>query len=182
MDATTQGNWKGIYGSDGYAVIGDSTNYPAYAQVAPSRERPMCGQRKPPIRAPCSAASPAGRIAATWYGSTSFTVDVNLTDGNPHRLALYNLDWDSTARAQRVDILDASSGSVLDSRSVTSFNGGQYLVWTLSGHVTIPLTMTADIQRGAERHLFRSLSATKPPQPRRCRVRPTRRRRVARSR
>ena len=45
--------------------------------------------------------------------------------------------------SQRVDILDASSGSVLDSRSVTSFNGGQYLVWTLSGHVTIRITMTA---------------------------------------
>ncbi len=84
-----------------------------------------------------------GRIAATWYSATSFTVDVNLTDGNPHRVALYNLDWDTTARVQRIDVLDASSGSVLDSRSLSSFNGGQYLVWTLSGHVTFRFTWTA---------------------------------------
>ncbi len=85
----------------------------------------------------------SGRIAATWYSATSFTVDVNLTDGNPHRVALYNLDWDTTARVQRIDVLDASSGSVLDSRSLSSFNGGQYLVWTVSGHVTFRFTWTA---------------------------------------
>src|SRR5205814_2622244 len=35
-DTATQGNWKGKYGSNGYAVIGDSTSYPAYAVVTPS--------------------------------------------------------------------------------------------------------------------------------------------------
>src|SRR5262249_37421630 len=32
-DSATQGNWQGRYGSDGYAVINDTTSYPAYAQV-----------------------------------------------------------------------------------------------------------------------------------------------------
>ena len=33
-DTTTQGTWKGVYGSDGEAIYSDSANYPAYAQVA----------------------------------------------------------------------------------------------------------------------------------------------------
>ena len=36
-----------------------------------------------------------GRIASTWFSSTSFTFDVNLTDGNTHQVALYALDWDN---------------------------------------------------------------------------------------
>src|SRR5437764_764307 len=32
-DATTQGNWKGVYGADGYSVIGDTDSFPGYASV-----------------------------------------------------------------------------------------------------------------------------------------------------
>ena len=35
-DLATQGNWKGHYGSDGYAILNDSTSYPAYAVVTPT--------------------------------------------------------------------------------------------------------------------------------------------------
>ncbi len=44
---------------------------------------------------------------------------------------------------RRVDILDAVTGTVLDSRSLSGFQNGQYLVWNLTGHVKIQLTMTA---------------------------------------
>ena len=43
-----------------------------------------------------------GRIAASWYSATSFTVDVDLTDGQAHDLALYCVDWDNTG-AERAD-------------------------------------------------------------------------------
>ncbi len=36
IDATTQGNWKGQYGKDGYSIANDSTTYPAYATVSVS--------------------------------------------------------------------------------------------------------------------------------------------------
>ena len=47
-----------------------------------------------PARPPGSPAAP-DRIAACWYSTTSFTVDVNLTDGQTHDLELYFLDWDN---------------------------------------------------------------------------------------
>ena len=33
-DDATQGNWKGVYGSQGYNIIGSAEKYPAYASVA----------------------------------------------------------------------------------------------------------------------------------------------------
>src|SRR5262249_44536711 len=35
-DTTTEGNWKGVYGSQGYNVIGNAVSYPAYANVTTS--------------------------------------------------------------------------------------------------------------------------------------------------
>src|SRR2546423_14047026 len=33
IDSTTQGNWKGFYGADGYNVVNDRESYPSYALV-----------------------------------------------------------------------------------------------------------------------------------------------------
>ncbi len=82
------------------------------------------------------------RIAAAWDGS-SFTIDVNLTDGQTHELSLYAVDWDSTARSERIDVIDPSTGTVLDSRTLSSFHNGAYLSWNLSGHVQIRVTRLA---------------------------------------
>jgi hypothetical protein len=52
-------------------------------------------------------------------------------------------DWDNWngPRAERIDILDTSN-NVLDSRSISSFGGGVYLVWNLKGHAVIRITNT----------------------------------------
>jgi hypothetical protein len=63
-------------------------------------------------------------------------IDLNLTDGNTHQVALYFLDWDSGGRSETVTIRDQSN-NVLDSRSMSNFVGGQYLVSNITGHVTI---------------------------------------------
>jgi hypothetical protein len=84
-------------------------------------------------------AAASDRIASAWYTATNFTIDLNLMDGNPHQIGIYCLDWD-TGRTETVDILDATSGSVLDTHTVSSFTNGQWLLWNLSGHVTIRMT------------------------------------------
>ena len=40
------------------------------------------------------------------------------------------LDWDLSGRSERVDVVDPSTGTVLDSRTIPSFTGGVYLSWT----------------------------------------------------
>ena len=59
--------------------------------------------------------------------ATTVTVDVNLTDGLTHQLALYVVDWDSRGRAETIEIRDAATNALLDSQTVTGFVGGQIL-------------------------------------------------------
>jgi subtilisin family serine protease len=142
-DTTTQGTWQGTYGSNGYNVLGDTTSYPSYAQVnaGSTATWTWAGSTSDP-RALQKASNPSSHVAACWYGST-FTIDLNLTDSNTHRLALYLLDWDSSGRSERIDILDAGSNAVLDSRTVSSFSSGTYLSWNLTGHVQLRFTTLA---------------------------------------
>src|SRR5207249_4636479 len=130
-DATAQGSWKGVYGAQGYNVLGDAASYPAYATVNASGQlNYVWAGSTTDVRAmQKSAAGSTDREAASWYSGTTFTVDVNLTDGQKHQLALYLLDWDSTTRSERIDILDAATGAVLDSQTTSLFNGGKYVVW-----------------------------------------------------
>ena len=93
------------------------------------------------------AASSTDRIAATWYNSSSFLIDLAFNDTAQHQLAIYCLDWDSTSRAERIDILDGN-GVLLNSQNMSSFHNGQYLVWQLSGHIRIRVTNTVSSANG----------------------------------
>jgi hypothetical protein len=142
-DTTTQGNWQTAYGADGYNVINDSVNDPSYAQVTPSGQKSYTwAATTSDVRALTRATNTSDRIAATWFAGSSFSVDVNITDNQPHQVALYVVDWDSTARAERVDVIDTGTGVVLNTQTATSFHNGEYFVWNLSGHVTIQFTLT----------------------------------------
>ena len=142
LDTATQGNWVGAYGSDGYNVIGGPASYPSYAQVTPSGKTDYVWKSSTTdVRA--LQVPGGGRVAATWYSRTSYTVDVNLTDGRTHGLALYLLDWDNGGLAERIDVKDAVSGAALGSWTASSFAGGEYLVLNVSGHVTIRFTRLA---------------------------------------
>ncbi len=142
-DTATSGSWKGVYGADGYNVINDTANYPAYVTVTPGSviQHTWAASTTDP-RGLQKAASTTDRIASCWYQWSSFTVDVSFKDTAAHQVALYVVDWDgNNGRAERIDILDPNN-NVLDSRNVTAFSSGQYLVWNLSGHVVIRLTNT----------------------------------------
>ena len=78
------------------------------------------------------------RVMAAWYGDT-FTIDVNVASGRAQQLAVYAIDYDADGREQRYELLD-QSGVTLDARSLTSFSGGKYVVWTVTGHVTLRVT------------------------------------------
>ena len=143
-DSTTEGSWKGVYGADGYNVIDDTAAYPSYVTVTPSgNSNYVWASSTSDPRATQKASSATDRIAACWFSDTNFSLDVAFNDSNTHQVALYMLDWDvyGGGRTQRVDVL-TTSGTVLDTRSVSAFSNGQYLVWNLSGHVVIRITNT----------------------------------------
>jgi len=144
-DATTQGSWQGKYGADGYSIA--NTTYqvlPSYATFA-STGTPYTWASGASTTDPRALAIPSGSggVASCWYNYPSFSFNVNITDGNTHQIALYALDWDSTSRAETVTIVNANNPSdVLSTQTVSSFHGGIYLVWTISGDVQINVTLT----------------------------------------
>jgi parallel beta-helix repeat protein len=144
-DATTQGNWRSAYGHDGYDIPADNsaTNpvLPPYAQVALSGGGPAAWTTSTSdVRALQNAAN-SGRISSAFFGNT-MTFDVNFTDGQAHKLALYTLDWDGYGggRSERIDVLDAANNAVLSTQTISSFGQGEYLVWTVTGHVKLVVT------------------------------------------
>ncbi len=142
FDTATQGTWKGKYGADGDSIANDSQSLPGYAAFSMLSQSNYTWLPSSTDPRALQMGSGTGRIAATWFSASSFTFDVNLTDGGTHQIALYALDWDTYlgGRAETVAVQDASSGTVLDSRAISAFTNGIYLVWNVSGHVKIVVT------------------------------------------
>jgi hypothetical protein len=138
LDTTTQGNWQGVYGSNGYNVINGTVAYPSYVTVTPTGQNSATwASSTTDVRALFSSATSTNRIATAWYNpTTSFLIDMVFNDGQQHRVAVYCLDWDTTKRAETVAIQDAN-GVLLNTQNVSNFHNGEYLVWQLSGHVQI---------------------------------------------
>jgi hypothetical protein len=125
LDTTTEGTWKGVYGGDGYNVINDRVAYPSYVTVTPSGQNSHTwAGSTTDVRALSKASSSTDRIAATWFSSSSFLIDLAFKDTAQHQLAIYCLDWDSTSRAERIDILD-TNGVLLNTQNVSNFHNGQ---------------------------------------------------------
>ena len=146
QDLATQGNWKSMYGVDGYNISQDlsasNPQIPSYASVSLSNtfnylwNADTTDSRA--LRKPAPAATTG--IAGTWFSDSGFSIDVKLNDGKTHEIALYTVDWDSTSRTETVQVIDDVSGTVLDARTLSSFHNGAYLVWNISGSVTFTIT------------------------------------------
>lgn len=137
-DNATSGNWIGAYGSQGQFVQGDTANFPLFVHagltnghedsVYSSTTNPAALQR---------LSNPADRIVNHIATSDVMALDLNFIDGRSHRTSFYMTDADRRGRVQVVQLFDAQTGRLLDARSVSNFQKGQYLTYDLSGHVQL---------------------------------------------
>jgi hypothetical protein len=139
-DTSTAGNWKGVYGADGFSIAGASTSLPAYGSFATAAPQWIWATQTTAASALALPGNTTQRIAACWYSSAQATLNLSLNDGQFHRISLYFLDASASGRQQRVDVVNRETGEILDSRSLTSFSGGIYLTWEITGNVSIRLT------------------------------------------
>lgn len=142
-DTATQGNWENVYGSQGYIMAGDSfVSQPSYLTDSFTGDSLWdWNTDTSDVRAPemffSAPATDYPRIAATWYSATPFDISFSVTDGQHHKLSVYCLDWDSTVRNETLQLVDAATNNVLDTRTISSFNGGTWLSWTISSNVIL---------------------------------------------
>jgi uncharacterized repeat protein (TIGR03803 family) len=146
-DTTTQGNWINTYGTVGYNVINSGSSYPATLTVTPSNELSYTWTKSATAVQALEAApgsGDSGRVAACWYSATSFTVDVDFTDGLMHDIELYLLDYNGgNARSEQIQFSNPNTSTVLSTQTASNFSGGVYYNWEVSGNVLITFTREA---------------------------------------
>jgi hypothetical protein len=164
-DSTTQGSWNGKFGQDGYMIANGVTYMPSYgtASVSQAATYTWAGITSD-VRAPQSGPGSTTRIASTYYAN-SFNVNVTMLDGQSHPVSLYFLDWDTTSRAQTVTVSDGNTGTVLDTESITAFNGGKYFTWNVSGNVKFNIAATTPAGSAVVSAVFFGYNASAPPPP-----------------
>lgn len=138
-DTTTKGNWKGVYGQDGNAIANNSVAAPSYVRFEPHNvnlyTQDAWSSDPRALSKALFAYSPTERIASHYHTSSSMEFDVGVSDGRSHRIALYFCDWTRSGRSITVEALDAATGAVLDSRSLTNYSEGIYLVYNYQGRI-----------------------------------------------
>jgi hypothetical protein len=163
-DTSTQGSWIGTYGATGYSIVSGPTSLPSGDTITPAKQSTYTWTTTTTDPRALQIPGSSNRIAAVWYSSTKFTIDVNLADGQTHNLELYFLDWDNRGRGEKVQISDAGTGTVLDTETISSFTSGVYLDWKVSGHLLITITRQAGAN-AVVNGLFLDSNAPPPPPP-----------------
>lgn len=140
-NTTLGGNWVGTYGSGGYDVLGgDAKDIPASITETDGATQWEWAYKTSDPRALIIGPGSTTKLADCVYSATTFNVDLSFNDGQSHQLALYLLDYDYWGRIENVQLSDPNTGAVLDSRTVSNFQSGEYLVYNVSGDVRITFT------------------------------------------
>ena len=142
MDTSTQGNWKGAYGADGNSIALGTPSIPSYASLSVASDLLYNWASSTTDARGLSLPSSSSRNATCFYSQSSFSFDIKLTDGKLHQVAFYAVDWDNYTggRKQTVQVSDGDTNVVLSSNVLSSFQGGVYLVYNMSGHVKVTIT------------------------------------------
>ena len=142
-DTTTHGHWMSNYGSQGYVEAYGPQNPPSYDPTF-NVQQASTYLWAANTSDPRALQNSGGGLAATWFSGTSFYFDLNLTGGT-HQVAIYVLDWDDYlgGRDETIQVIDPSDNAVLDTRTISGFYNGEYLVWNIAGHVQIKVTNNA---------------------------------------
>ena len=159
-DTSTKGNWKGVYGQDGNVIAQHSFAPPLYSIMnGVNTGILLVTDNTDDVRAPLKflySYSPTERIMSLWYNRFSMDFQVSATDNQQHRIALYFADFTPLPplasfypliRTITVQAVDRDTDTVLDSRALTDYTGGVYLIYNYSGNVTFRIVNNWDGDR-----------------------------------
>jgi len=140
-DTTTLGNWKGVYGQDGNVIAQHSIMVPGYASFDTAGAinlylRDLWSTDPRALLKQTYSYSATERIESYFHTPSSMDFRLGANDGTTHRVALYFADYERSGRSITVQALDTAAGTLLDSRQLTAYQAGVYLVYRYSGAVT----------------------------------------------
>jgi subtilisin family serine protease len=139
-NTTRGGSWQNYYGDQGSYVVGESTESSGIADVSISGGTPVVLDNTTTSQAGLQYITDAGtRISAYEASATTESINITFTDGEAHETELYLADLDHKHRVETVNLIDDSTGLVLNAQVVSNFSKGEYLLYDLRGPVTIQI-------------------------------------------
>jgi hypothetical protein len=139
-DDSTRGSWKGQYGKDGHLIIGEEQLLPSYAEVNYLNGADHVWSTTTKDAQALQKSTGTDRIAANRSAGTHEIIDINFRDNKEHEVSLYCLDWDRKGRWMVVDVIDANTRKLIDSRNITGFEQGRYIKYRFKGRIQLRLT------------------------------------------
>ncbi len=92
------------------------------------------------VRALQKPAPATDRFASNSNPNTgNWTFGLNSTGEATHQFGLYVTNWFNSGPVEGVTVKDAVTGAVRDSRTLTDYYDGQYLVWAIRGRVKLEM-------------------------------------------
>jgi glucose/arabinose dehydrogenase len=143
-DAVHFGNWKGVFGKEGYVVAGDSTNTPYSFNYSFDPSTLWLFLRNPADQYALQG-NYSSRIAIAWYSPGLLKMTADFLDGQYHLLTFYILGYYGGPPVMNLTLRGGSRNSLLDSRTLTDFTTGKYFSWKAKGHLQFELTGTGGV-------------------------------------
>ena len=152
QDTTTQGDWKGHYGSDGYVLFnydsvgGHRIELPDYIDsihLAKTGDLHIVSGTTD-SRAPMSADGTTKRNMGSVITldpipcNQTFTIDLPNSRNAPYRIALYFVDWEKVGRRSAIEVFDLESKQLLmPVEIVRNYQEGKYVVFSIDRPVRL---------------------------------------------
>jgi alpha-L-rhamnosidase len=149
LDKETQGNWGGVYGKDGYALLNyhgkgkHQVTMPAFCKsmtyhMANHANLTLATQD---ARAPAADSSNAAarKVGLIHTGNPAackqrFGIDIAVEDNSTYDLALYFVDWDKSGMRLSAEIMDLETKELIGpTKYVGDSTNGAYLVYRVTG-------------------------------------------------
>lgn len=136
VDDSTQGNWIGHYGLEGYHIPFAGTNLPPYIKIGSSN----AVEQKFTWTYPYTLLYPngQGQVSSDWVPlhGAELILSLRFSDSAKHRISLYFVEG-SGKRNGILDILDPFTGQIMDSMKFGAYTNGKYLVVELQNYADL---------------------------------------------
>lgn len=128
------GNWKGIYGSEGYSIPSHAHATPHYVRVTPIGVREFVFQSTSSDPRALQRVDNNNRTMTTYVETGGFSFGFDYLDSEWHRLGLYFCDYNDGRRSHRLEVLDgANTNIVLQTLDIRDFTPGFHLTLGVRG-------------------------------------------------
>ena len=152
-DTLTQGNWKGVYGTKGYALF-SYDGQGSHRMKLPKECKSIVLQREEDSRL-ASASSDKRALVSNIDNDNSrslgavttfdpqvcrqtFTIDVDYHSATSYKVSLYFVDWDQSGRRSAIELFDMQNKRILSPvHMVRNYGNGRYVTFEVDCPVRI---------------------------------------------